>query len=97
MAQYRKRRIVHGPNKNEEKVRRAQEAGRPADTLKVRFPQVARLSLRLTMTNPQSGQSEVVERSMGPGDACELTVACPGRCGVGKFDVGAMVQASIEA
>lgn len=97
MAQYRKRRIAHGPNKNEEKVRRAQEAGRQAGVLKERFPTVGRLALRFTITNPVSGESETEERAFNPGDPCELTLACPGRCGVGKFDVTEMVQTAVDA
>lgn len=100
MAQFRKRRINAGPNKNEEKVRRAQEAanqGRASGRVRDRFPDVERLSFTFTSTNPQSGASETHTRALGPDDACALTVPCPGRCGRGVFDVSEKAAAAVAA
>ena len=100
MAQYRKRRIAPGPNKNEEKVRRSQEAetrARSAGLLRDRFPTVDRLALDLTVTAPQDGSTEHLKRDIGAENGCEFTVPCPGRCGRGVFDVTEMVTAAVEA
>ncbi|MBI3298273.1 MAG: hypothetical protein HYZ75_08925 [Elusimicrobia bacterium] len=99
MAQYRKRRIAHGPNKNEEKVRRGQEAETRSrsTSLGERFPAVDRLILELTVTAPQDGSVERSTRDISADQGCELTLGCPGRCGRGVFDLAAMVTAAVEA
>lgn len=100
MAQFRKRRANAGPNKNEEKIRRGQEAesrARQAGVLRERFPGLSGLTLELTATHPQSGQSDRETRVIAADGACAFTVPCPGRCGRGTFDLTEMVTAAVEA
>ncbi|MBI4676288.1 MAG: hypothetical protein HY748_01760 [Elusimicrobia bacterium] len=96
---YKKRRNT-GPSKNDLKVQRNLESERLArsgDTLARRFPSVQRLSIRLEITGPQKQLLAAETRVFGPADRCGFEVACPGRCGGGRFDLDAKVVAVLSA
>lgn len=101
MARYFKKRRPVGPSKNEEKIQRSREAEareRSAGRLSDIFPLVERLSVRLELLSPQNAPlAEVETRSFGPGDKCDFSVPCPGRCGQGSFNLAAKLQAVVES
>lgn len=100
MAGYFKRRARAGPSKNDKKVRRGQDAAnrsRLAGVLSQRYSSLERLSVELQFLSPQK---QVLDRKtlvFGPSDVCDFSVPCPGRCGVGSFDLAAKIKAVIEA
>ncbi len=101
MAQFfKKRRGKGGPSKNEQKVARGREAAnrtRMAGTVGQRFPALERLTVKLEFISPQGQTVDTQSRGLGPDDAYEFSVPCPGRCGQGSYDLAAKIQAVIEA
>ncbi|MEK7656404.1 MAG: hypothetical protein AAB412_01480 [Elusimicrobiota bacterium] len=100
MAQFfKKRRGPQGPNKNEQKVRRGQEAAdraRRNGALSQHHPSVERLSVQLNFLGAQNQPIDQQTRVFGPSDVCDFSVPCPGRCGTGAFDLAAKIQAVVE-
>ena len=97
---FKKRKGFTGPNKNEEKVMRGEAAERRARSVGImgpRFPLVKRLEIHLIFLNAQQHVLEERKLSLGPLDSCDLKAPCPGRCGVGAFDVFAIVETAVEA
>ena len=95
---YRKKRRNAGPSKNEEKVERARQAERlqgGANLLSVRFPDVQSLTVKLTFSGAQGQFLADESRTFGPQDPCSFAVPCPGRCGVGSFDLAAKIGAIV--
>ncbi len=100
MAQFFKRRGPSGPNKNEQRVQRGKEAerrSRMTGALGQRYPTVERLAVDLDFTGPQGQSLERKTWAFGLNDAVDLAAPCPGRCGEGKFDLAAKIEAVIEA
>lgn len=101
MAQFfKKRRGPQGPNKNEQKVRRGQEASdraRRNGVLSQNLPSVERLCVQLDFLGAQNQPIDQQSRVFGPTDVCDFSVSCPGRCGTGAFDLAAKIQAVVEA
>jgi hypothetical protein len=94
----KRRRAPIGPNKNEQKVqRRLQNESREqsADTLQGRYPTVQQMSIHLVLLTPQHQTLNEETRTFGAGDTLDLDVPCPGRCGVGSFNLGAKVESVI--
>lgn len=98
--QYRKKKRVAGPSKNEEKVQRSREAeamlGR-GNSLSARYPNVRGVTVKLAFSGEQGQSFGDETRSYGPNDPCDFAVPCPGRCGVGSFDLAGKIDAMIEA
>jgi hypothetical protein len=97
-----RRRGPSGPNKNERKLLRraqAEREARSAGVLKEKFPSVTSLTLQLTHFNPQQVVYEEKRRSMGPDDACDFLVPCPGRCGGdrGTYDLSKEIRGVVES
>ena len=100
MAQFfKKRRGPQGPNKNEQKVRRGQDAAdhaRRTGALSQHHPSVERLCVQLNFLGAQNQPIDQQTRVFGPSDICDFSVPCPGRCGTGAFDLAAKIQAVVE-
>src|SRR5579885_3665933 len=93
---YRKKRRQVGPSKNEEKVERGRQA-KSAVPLGARYPQVRSLTIVLTFSGPQGQSFGQETRAFSPQDPCDFAVPCPGRCGVGSFDLAAKIEEVIAA
>ncbi len=91
----KKRRPAPGPSKNEEKVMRERMA-RSVGSLRERYPSVQRLTVELQFFTPQQHLLDSQTRAFSPADQCDFTVACPGRCGRGSFDLAAKIKSVIE-
>lgn len=99
-AQYRKKKRVAGPSKNEEKVERHRQAelmGRSTNSLGARYPDVRKLTVTLTFTGAQGQNLGEESRSYGPQDPADFAVPCPGMCGVGSFDLAGKVAQVLES
>lgn len=93
---YRKKRRVVGPSKNEERVersRREEALTRSSNSLGARFPDVRSLVVKLSFFGAQGQSFGDETRKFGPEDPCLFAVPCPGRCGVGSFDLAAKIAA----
>lgn len=100
MAFYGKRRRAPGPSKNEQKVQRAEEEARRArsiGSIAQRFPEVQRLAVKLQFLSPQGQVLAEEVRELRPADPVNLSAPCPGRCGVGKFDLAAKIESVVTA
>ncbi|MBI5882860.1 MAG: hypothetical protein HZB91_07135 [Elusimicrobia bacterium] len=98
MSPFYKKRRNTGPSKNDLKVQRGAEVERRArsgDTVGRRFPTVQRLSIRLEIMGPQGQLFSDETRVLNPVDRCNFEVACPGRCGGGKFNLEAKVDSVV--
>ncbi|HVO33298.1 MAG TPA: hypothetical protein VMU17_05225 [Elusimicrobiota bacterium] len=85
---YRKRRIIHGPNKNELKVSRSEaetRAREQAGTLRERFPTVRRLEVDVRMVTAADVILEQFKRVIGADEPLLLNLPCQGGCGNGEF------------
>ena len=97
---FKKRKGPQGPNKNEEKVLRAQKAesqARLTQALGARFPSLKRLKIQLTLLDHRQNVLEEKTLNLGPLDRPVFTQDCPGRCGHGVFDFGAKMAALAAA
>jgi hypothetical protein len=90
-----------GPNKNQKKVMRGQEAGQLAHSaglLRDQFPAVDQLAIQLEFITPQHDLFEKESRVFGPSDVCDLSVPCLGRCeGRGQFDLAGRIRSLVES
>lgn len=96
---FKKRRHAQGPNKNEEKVLRAQSEenrARMAGTLSARFPSVKSLRVHLTFLDARQQVLEEKDMELGRSDAAIFVIPCPGRCGQGSFDFTKKLAENIE-
>lgn len=99
MADYYKKRRIAGPSKNEQKVQREREQEsrlRSAGTLGTRFPSVDHLKVSLEFRGAQQQVLGSEIRDFRPGDPCNFSAACPGQCGVGKFNLEGKIEKVIE-
>lgn len=99
MAFYRKKRRKVGPSKNDQKVRRAQNAEdqeRAAGTLSTRFPSLRSLRVKVSIATPQGVVLEESEETYGPNDPFFLEADCPGSCGSGSYDFAVLIGQSLE-
>lgn len=97
---YRKKKRHAGPSKNEEKVERARQAKNllgSGNTLGARYPQARSLTVTLTFSGPQGQPFGQETRTFSPQDPCDFAVPCPGRCGVGSFDLAGKIDAVLAA
>jgi len=97
---FKKRRGAQGPNKNEQKVMRAQKAenqARMVGALSEKFPPIRHLKIHLTFLTPNQGIIDEKNISLDPSDAAVFTVGCPGRCGQGSFDFSGKVAEAVTA
>lgn len=95
MARYGRRRKP-GPSKNEKKVQRRGETDQTAAApLERVFPALSRLSIKLVFTDARGAAVKEESLDLGPGDACSLAFACPGVCGVGKFNLTARIERAV--
>jgi len=88
-----------GPSKNQKKVaRRAQDdAGPDSPVLGRLLPGVSSLTIAFSITSPQNELVKEENISFKQNEPVELSCACPGTCGVGKFDLSEKVAAMVEA
>lgn len=96
----RRRRGPQGPNKNEQKVMHreaAERKARSAGSLAERFPGVERLTVVLEFKSPQDSLLGSESRVFRGSDALVLEAPCPGRCGVGSFDLAAKIEQVVTA
>ena len=99
MAFYRKKRRKVGPSKNDQKVRRAQNAEdqeRAAGTLSTRFPSLRSLRVKVSIATPQGVVLEESEETYSPNDPFFLEADCPGSCGSGSYDFAVLIGQSLE-
>lgn len=99
MAFYRKKRRKVGPSKNDEKVRRSQNAEdneRAAGTLSSRFPALRSLTVKVSIATPQGVVLEESEETYSPNDPFFLEADCPGSCGSGSYDFAGLIAQSLE-
>jgi hypothetical protein len=85
---YRKRRVAHGPSKNELRAARKEQLALEktrAGTLRQRFPQVNRLQLDFRLETPMGAVLDHVRRDVGLDEPLLLNVSCPSACGGGHF------------
>jgi len=97
---YKKRKRNVGPNKNEEKVSRSKQSeglGGLTNSLGARYPSVARLTVRLQFLSPQQHLLGEETRVFNPQDGCDFSAPCPGRCGVGDFDLAAKISSIVSS
>jgi hypothetical protein len=100
MAGYFKRKHRPGPSKNELKVQRgiaAEDRARNTRFLKDLYPSVQRLSIQLEFISREGQPFDQQKRDFGPSSPCDFAVPCPGRCGVGSFDLAAKVALVVES
>lgn len=96
MQGFPKRRRKPGPSKNEEKVRRQDEAERRASIpLAAAFPRLERLTGELSFVLPPGSVLETKTIDAGREENLNLSFDCPGRCGRGRFHLGPKVAAAI--
>jgi hypothetical protein len=96
MGRFRGRR--KGPSKNDKKVRRRENSDRTGSVaLENRFPGISGLSLELVVNDERGEALERQSRSFSRGDSCDVAIACPGRCGVGAYDLSRVLSEAIEA
>ena len=93
---YRKKKRNPGPSKNEEKVERARQA-KSQVAFGARYSQARSLTVVLTFSGPQGQSFGQETRTFSPQDPCDFAVPCPGRCGVGSFDLEGKIDAVIAA
>jgi hypothetical protein len=97
---YRKRRVRHGPSKNELRAarnERAKLAETRADTLGQRFPEVGRLELNLRLESPSGTILDRISRTVGPDEPLQLDVPCPSTCGGGSFSLLEAVENGVTS
>ncbi len=95
---FKKRRGASGPNKNEEKVQRGKsDEVRTFGMLGARYPFVKHLKIDLTFLDMLGNPLDTKHMSLGPTDAANFKVACPGRCGRGSFEFGVKIADSVAA
>ena len=97
----KRRRSPAGPNKNQKKIMRGQEASRMAHSAGVmgeKFPSVNQLSILLDFMTPQQYLIDQQTRVLTPADPCDLLVPCPGRCaGEGSFDLLGKIKSVVDS
>jgi hypothetical protein len=96
---YRKQRSKQGPNKNQLKVFRndqAEQEKASAGTLRARFPDVQQLVLDLRMETPTGAILQEVQRKIGPDETLLLDVSCEGGCSNGLFLLRQAVEGVLQ-
>ncbi len=93
---YRKKKRPTGPSKNEEKVERGRQA-KGQMSLGARYPEARNLTVSLSFSGPQGQSFGQETRTFAPQDPCDFAVPCPGRCGVGSFDLAGKIDAVLAA
>lgn len=95
----KRRRSGPGPNKNELKVRRRNEADNPnagRRPLSAEFPGVEQMTLQMEFLTPQGQILDEQKRVFEADDFPELLVECMGRCGgEGVFDLSEPIHRGV--
>src|SRR5258708_26448732 len=97
---YRKRRVPHGPSKNElrsARNERAQIQKDRAGTLRLRFPQVGRLDLDFRFEAPAGNALDHFTRTVGQDDPLQFELPCPSTCGGGQFSLLEAVELALNS
>jgi len=97
---YRKRRRMREPNKNEEKVQRAEAARdreNSGDTLVAKFPSVKNLKLHIQFVGDHNQVLEDSVQTTVPGKSLRSRMDCPGRCGNGCFDFSGIIEQAVNS
>ena len=97
---YKKRRVAHGPSKNELRAARNEQLALEktrAGTLRQRFPQVGLLHLDLRLETPTGAVLDQVRRDVGLDEPLLLNVGCPSACAGGHFLLTEAVENLIAA
>lgn len=95
MATYfKKRKKGTGPNKNEQKVMRGNQARSPLGS---RFPSVKQLRVHLVFLDAQQNILDEKNLTLAPGDSCFDVESCPGRCGKGSFNFSPRIDTAVKA
>src|SRR5262249_51040174 len=90
---YRKRRVAHGPSKNELRAARNERA--EAKTLREQFPQIDRLHLDFRLEGPTGTPLDNVSKEIPLDEPLNLEILCPSTCGNGRFDLITMLENSV--
>ncbi len=96
---FKKRKVAHGPNKNEQKVmrgRRAEDEARQAGAMGARFPFLKALRIHLEFLDANGQVIDEKKIALRPTDAAIFSVGCPGRCGQGTFDFSGKVIEAVD-
>lgn len=96
---FKKRKVAHGPNKNEQKVmrgRRAEDEARQAGVLGARFPFLKNLRIHLVFLDANQRMIDEKRLALRSTDAAIFSVSCPGRCGQGTFDFSGKVAEAVD-
>lgn len=89
MQGFPKKRRKPGPSKNEEKIRRNEDADRRgAIPLGVAYPRLESVTGELTFSLAVGGVLDIKRIDANRNQNLNLSFDCPGRCGSGKFHVG---------
>jgi hypothetical protein len=96
---FKKRRVNQGPNKNEEKVRRAEAAAnkdRGAQLLGQRFPNVSKLTLRIRFHAHGQDIRPPETLVLEPNAPLRTRIPCPGKCAEnGSFELGPTIETAV--
>ena len=96
MQGFSKRRRKPGPSKNEEKVRRQEDADRRGSIpLSAAYPRLEHLSGELSFAMAVGGVLETKRIQADRNQNVKLSFDCPGRCGSGQFHLGPKVSAAV--
>ena len=99
MPPYKKRRVSHGPSKNELRAARhsrADEERARSGTLRQWFPQVSRLQLDFRLESAVGIPLENISRNIGLDEPLELDILCPSTCN-GSFRLIPLLENTIQA
>ena len=97
---YKKRRVPHGPSKNELRSARNEKSELQktrATTLSQRFPQVSRLELDLRLESPTGTLLDHVLSTVDAEEPLKLDVACPSTCSSGRFSLMETVETVVNS
>jgi len=96
---YRKRRVPHGPSKNElrsARNERDQVERSRSGSLRQRFPEVNSLELQAHLESPAGATLDTITRRVAADEPFQLDIECLGGCGGGVFLLTDAVQEMIR-
>lgn len=97
---YKKRRIIHGPSKNELRVARNERedaARNRAGTLRQAFPNIISIQLDYSLKSPAGMPLDEGSRKLDLDEPLILEIACPSTCGNGKFSIADKLEAAVSS
>ncbi len=97
--QYKKRRVAHGPSKNELRAARNAQADQQRTrlvTFRQRFPQLSHLQLDYRFESAAGLPMEEVSRTVELDQPLHLEIMCPSTCN-GSFQLTPILENTIQA